>query len=294
MKIICPNIVCKNEKIVKDGHYYRACDSKKVQRYQCRRCGKKFSKSTFQLEYRQKKRRVNIPLFKLLVSGVSLRRSAWILNIHPITVSKKLSYLAKKSRVEQQKLLGELEKQPVKNLQVDDLITCEHTKLKPLSVSTAIDSKTRLILRTEVSRIPAFGHLARISRKKYGVRVNEHPLGFNKLLKSIKAQIDPNAIIETDEHSLYPAIVKKHYPEATHLKFKSDKGSVSGQGELKKVKFDPLFSINHTHAMLRANISRLIRRSWCISKRPDMLKNHLEIYTLAHNSNILKRLRSSK
>jgi hypothetical protein len=53
-------------------------------------------------------------------------------------------------------------------------------------------------------------------------------------------------------------------------------------------KLKPLFKINHTCAMLRANINRLFRRTWCTTKRPEMLKNHLDIYLHFHNKYLLK------
>jgi hypothetical protein len=34
-----------------------------------------------------------------------------------------------------------------------------------------------------------------------------------------------------------------------------------GNGELKKIGFDPLFSFNHTAAMLRDSVSRLVRQT---------------------------------
>ena len=57
-----------------------------------------------------------------------------------------------------------------------------------------------------------------------------------------------------------------------------------GQGELKKTAFDPIFSINHTFAMMRANISRLIRKTWNTTKKVESLINHLHIYVWMHNT----------
>jgi sugar phosphate permease len=67
------------------------------------------------------------------------------------------------------------------------------------------------------------------------------------------------------------------------------RGSSTGQGELKKIKFDPLFSLNHTCAMLRANVSRLFRKTWCTTKRPDQLRAHLMIYAEYHNSQLSQK-----
>ena len=60
-----------------------------------------------------------------------------------------------------------------------------------------------------------------------------------------------------------------------------------GQGELKKIGFDPLFDLNHTAAMIRANINRLFRRTWCTTKRADRLEAHLELYVQYHNRELI-------
>ncbi len=41
--------------------------------------------------------------------------------------------------------------------------------------------------------------------------------------------------------------------------------------------------LNHTCAMLRANINRLIRRSWSTTKNAENLAHHLTIYVNYHN-----------
>ncbi|MCP4050867.1 MAG: transposase, partial [bacterium] len=75
---------------------------------------------------------------------------------------------------------------------------------------------------------------------------------------------------------------------ASHEKSKGEKGCVAGQGELKKVRIDPLFAINHTLAMLRANINRLVRKTWCTTKKPERLLDHLAIYTWFHNTKLIQ------
>jgi len=190
-----------------------------------------------------------------------MRRSAKILNIHKTTVKRKLIYLAQKSKLNNAMFLKKLWDNPVTHLQMDDLITSEHTKLKPLSVSIAVDVKTRAILGAQVSKIPAFGHLAERSRRKYGHRKNKHADGLSNLFSKIQGCVDAEVLIESDEHNLYPTLIDRYFPMSIHKSYKSERGSIAGQGELKKVKYDPLFYINHTCAMLRANINRLIRRT---------------------------------
>ena len=289
----CPNPSCtfhqKNDFVRKDGTYFRKDDSRFILRFKCSSCGRRFSSATDSLEFRQKKRRINPILFKLLSSGISLRRSALILSVHHRTVERKLHYLANKARLHHAEFLQRLRNSPVTSLQFDDLITSEHTKLKPLSVSIAVDQKRRFILGLEVSQIPAFGHLAALSRKKYGYRKSHHKEALERLFSGLPSFTAPIVKIESDEHKFYPEMVEKTFPKATYHQYKGEKGAVAGQGELKKVYYDPLFSINHTCAMLRANINRLIRRTWCTTKKKERLKDHLDIYVQFHNEVLLKQ-----
>nr|MBX2884857.1 hypothetical protein [Granulosicoccus sp.] len=56
---------------------------------------------------------------------------------------------------------------------------------------------------------------------------------------------------------------------------------------LKKIGFDPLFAINHTFAMFRANVNRLIRKTWCTTKRVDRLEDHLAIFVSVFNTGLM-------
>lgn len=287
MKLGCHNIKCtfhlKVDHVIKDGHYFRKDDSRQILRFKCKACSRRFSTASHSLEWKQKKRRVNHTLYKLLASGVSMRRAALILNINRKTVHRKLIYLSQKARLENSAFLKSLQDDQVLHMQFDDLITTEHTKLKPLSVSLAVDAKRRFILAVEVGSIPAFGLLAALSRKKYGKRKNEHKDKLRKLFTNLEHVIHPLALIESDEHHQYAPVVAEFFPHAEHIQFKGGRGAIVGQGELKKLRYDPLFKLNHSCAMLRANINRLFRKTWCTTKNPEMLKNHLDLYINFHN-----------
>lgn len=216
-----------------------------------------------------------------------MRRCARLLRVHRTTVKRKLIYLAQRARSDQQALINQLSIDKVQEVQFDDLITSHHTKLKPLSVSAAVDAQRRFILGVEVSQIPAFGHLATPSKNKYGHRQSYHREGLMRLFEKMKFAIDESAHFKSDEHPLYPIIVQNYFPNSTHERFKGGRGCIAGQGELKKLNFDPLFAINHTYATFRANVNRLFRRTWCTTKDPDMLKNHLDIFVSYFNQQLI-------
>ena len=104
------------------------------------------------------------------------------------------------------------------------------------------------------------------------------------LFSHLTKHLNPTIDIASDECPYYAPIVKQYFPQAKYTQHKGKKGCISGQGELKKTFFDPIFSINHTFAMLRANISRLIRRTWNTTKKIEALINHLNIYIWVHNN----------
>jgi transposase-like protein len=281
MNTSCPH--CKSSKILIHGSFIRKSDSKSILRYRCGECRKTFSQATFSENYRQNKRRLNPLILKLLSSGVSQRRMALILKTTGKTVARKLIFLGKLSRERHEEFLRTLSEEDLKALQFDDLITSHHTKLKPVSVSVLVTKQRRKILACEVSQIPAFGHLAKLSVKKYGKRKTELPKKLDQLFSEIAPILPRFGDIDSDEHKLYPDIIKTHLPHWQHHRFESIRSAVAGQGELKRKINDPLFPINHTLAMLRANLNRLFRRTWCTTKNLERLEHHLWIYIGFHN-----------
>ena len=287
MKLTCPEPSCQNQTFTKDGHYSRKSDSKYIQRYKCKACGKRTSTARLSPCFGQNKRTVNHMIEVLICSKVSYRRIALILNIDKKTVSSKVEFLGLQARFFNAKFLKENYQIKAKSIEFDDLITKERTKMLPLTISSAIDPDTRRILALEVGKIPAFGHLARDSRKKYGFRPNEMPQTLDRMFKKIKNSVHEYALIKSDKHHLYAQYVEDYFPNAVYQQFKSNKGCVAGQGEMKKTKNDPIFYINHTFAMLRDNINRLVRRSWCVTQDIKMLQHHLEIYIKFHNTKLV-------
>jgi len=298
MKINCPNSKCvlkvklgpRSKPIVRKGSYFRKSDSRKVRIFYCRNCNTHFSSATFSPRYYQKVRRINEPLRKLLVSGVSQRRAAKILRVNPKTVVRRFRFLAEQARLEHKEWLKQYQKRPITELQFDDLETSEHTKCKPISVALAVEPKNRKIIDFQVSRMPAKGHLAAISLRKYGPRKDDRPVGWKNLMLNLQPCVTEDATFISDDNPHYPKYVVEHFPQAKHKTILGGRSAISGQGELKKKIFDPIFALNHTCAMLRANLNRLFRRTWCISKTLQGLIDHLSLYIIFHNRELTPQI----
>jgi hypothetical protein len=165
----------------------------------------------------------------------------------------------------------------------DEMETFEHSKCKPMSLAIAVDEATRQVLGIEVSTMPAKGRLAAVSRKKYGHRPDNRRNGLRKLMENLR-RADPHIKkIKSDMAPRYPSLVKRYFPTAIHEVTKGRRGCVVGQGELKEGGWDPIFKLNHTCAMVRDNVKRLSRRTWCTTKTFSMLQDLLDLYMCWHN-----------
>ncbi len=269
--------------IVRHSSYFRRSDKTYVRRFLCRGCKKTISTAYFELCFRQKKRHLNELVMSRYCSLESIRRIARELRIHRITVERKIEFLVEQAFWEFKK---DLYKRPkATDVYFDDLETFEHTKLKPLSVIAAVDER-RFILGFRVAVMPCTGLIAKKSIEKYGKRPDLRAKSREDLFIELKDFIHPQATFKSDSNPHYPKALRKHFPEATHVAFKGRRGRPHGQGEL-KVGPDPLFKINHTFAMFRANVNRLIRKTWCTTKKLEKLEGHLLLYAHYHNSKLV-------
>jgi hypothetical protein len=252
-----------------------------VQRYICGICKRRPSDAVVQDCYRQKKRLQNSVITALLAHEMSQREVARTLKINFKTVVRKFRYQAFGAQC-----LFHWENThgpKAETVEFDDLETFEHSKHKPLSVTIAVEAGSRRILALEVSEMPSRGTLAKKARAKYGKREDRRQEMRKVLFERLQKLVVPYAEIRSDSNPSYPSLVKRYFPNATHVKFMGRKGCVTGQGELKQGRFDPLFSINHTCAMFRANVNRLIRKTWCTTKSLERLRAHLMLYAHEHN-----------
>lgn len=268
---------------VQFGFYYRSSDKKYIRRYRCKLCKSTFSRSYFQPFFGQKKRQVNQEVSAFLSSTGSQRRAAEIFGLNRKTVVRKfreMSLFAKASFHDRN-----ADHPKAQAIEFDDLETFEHTKCKPLSVTLAVEHKTRRILGLEVSSMPVSGLLVNRAQK-YAPRKDERRSARRRLFENIGSLVSPHVEIRSDSNPHYPQDVKEFFPLSIHKRFRGKRGSLSGQGELKKVKFDPLFSLNHTCAKMRADINRLIRKTWCTTKSANELYWHLMLFADYHNKNL--------
>lgn len=287
---MCPHCQASEQSIVKDGFFARHTGHKKrIQRYRCRACKRKFSSQTEDLTYRERKPHLTQSVMRLLMEGLSQRACARSLNCQPSTVASKLSRLGRRAQLHlERREIGDGSTNPSeKTIVFDEMETFEHSKCKPLAIAIAVEQTSRRVIAAKVAVMPAKGKLASISRKKYGKRPDQRSGALKKVLTEVKRLYPNLARIKSDECPRYPSYVVGIWgKDVIHETFKGRRGCVVGQGELKAGCFDPLFSLNHTCAMFRDHIKRLSRRTWCTTKHMIRLQHLVSLYTWWHNQTI--------
>ena len=216
-----------------------------------------------------------------LVSGISQRRAARLLRVNRKTIVRKFLFMAKYAHLYLTHFNAQMKK--ATTMIFDDLESFEHTKCKPLSITLAVEHSTRRILGFRVAQMPAKGLLAALAQAKYGPRNDEREAKRRDLFSELKNYVTDTADIKSDQNPHYTSTVREYFPKSKHQTYKGRRGCVVGQGELKRGGYDPLFSLNHTCAMMRANINRLFRRTWCTTKKAERLSDHIALYALYHN-----------
>jgi len=206
------------------------------------------------------------------------------------TTARKVVFLGTRRKHQNEEFLKTLPEGSFSAIEFDEMETFEKSKCLPVSIPLAVVPETQFILGVRVAKMPAKGYLAGISREKYGLREDERPEAALTLFESIKRVCSKEVGITTDKNPKYPGWIEKIFPDARHVTVKGRRGCVVGQGELKSGGFDPLFWLNHTAAMFRANVNRLFRRTWCTTKRRDRLELHLQMYAYFHNHTLRREL----
>ena len=282
---MCP--LCQNRfaKITKKG-IFTTRRGRKIQRYKCHGCSKTFSDQTSTPGYRLRRFGLRHRIFREFCRGIAQREIAIELGVHRDTVARLLKVI---SAIANQQNTRTRKNSSPHTVVFDEMETFEHTKCKPVSIVVVVEEKSRKILALEAAQMPAKGHLAVISRRRYGIRADHRPLALRKSLTYLTEYKDLK-LIKSDRSPRYPKYLNEVLPMIPHKTYKGRRGCVVGQGELKRGGFDPLFALNHTCARIRDLLKRLSRRTWCTTKLIERLQMFLEIFACHFN----KRLNGKK
>lgn len=284
MKFRCPQPSCAAliPHTMKRGFYVTQWNHQRVRRYQCHHCRKHFSTHTFKSTYRQKKPYVNEQVFRCYCSAVTQRRTAKLLHLNPKTVVRKFLILAELARKEHEKRTLEQAPRP-REVFFDELLSFEHTRLKPLSIALAVDPERR-ILDVSVAQSHYQGRLSSIAMRKYGPRPDESHEARKSVLSTLQTLCASGSTIVSDRKPQYEKEIREALPGIKHEQVEN-RGSrlLRLLNAKRRNEKDRMFALNHVAALIRHDLSRMLRKVWVTTKKKQCLEQHLMLYVAYHN-----------
>ncbi|MBL8857413.1 MAG: hypothetical protein JNL28_02765 [Planctomycetes bacterium] len=290
----CPRVDCPSRagdgpafRFRSRGRYRRACDRRIVRRFHCHVCCRSFSVQTFRVDYQLKRPELTAAVFDAFVSKVTQRQTARCQNCTRATVRRRLILLSRHARefhdavLKRARARGSLRGR----FQLDELETFERDRrLCPVTMPVLIHEESRFVLHVEAVALAARGGLSPrlLVRKKQleakvGVRRSGSREAVKRCFEVLAAALGPStgAVLATDQKPAYSAVLSAVMGgRCAHERH---------PGRAARTVSNPLWPINHTLAMLRDGLSRLVRRSWGVSKERDWLARHAWIWIAYRN-----------
>lgn len=282
----CPRLVCPNHLAPEPGFYQRFGSyrpqgrSHPVPRFRCRSCSATFSRQTFRADYRQKKPHINSLFFHVMVSCVGQRQAARVLGVARRTVERRFVWLSEHARrFHENRMATACLSGP---FQLDELETFEGNRFQPVTVPILIDRKTRFLVASAVAPLRRKGRLSptqhearRAHETLHGRRPSSSARAVHSVLATLRPVVAGPVVLDSDRKPSYRKIGKALFGSRFIAR--------AHDARRRRDARNPLFPINHTNARLRHFLSRLRRRSWCVSKRRVRLLGHLHIAALFIN-----------
>ncbi|HEU4403375.1 MAG TPA: hypothetical protein VFT43_14855, partial [Candidatus Polarisedimenticolia bacterium] len=207
------------------------------------------------------------------------RQAAQILQVARRTVEHRVLWLARlathfhANRLANASLAGPF--------QLDELESFVANRYQPVTVPVLIDRRTLFLVATSVGALRRKGRMTPRQRRlraeherRHGRRPSQSPAAIAAVLERLRLPTghSPRVVLDSDRKPLYAQLGRRLFG-ARFLWRPRDAAA-------RRDHRNPLFPINHTNARLRHFLSRLRRRSWCVSKRPEGLLGHLAVAAL--------------
>jgi len=283
----CPRSDCAAHRdpvgrwFVRHGSYQPKCRRTPIPRFRCRVCRHTFSRQTFRYDYRDQAPGCNVPLLRLLTSGVGLRQSARLLDLDIGAVQRKLEKLAANCAALHDNLSPHLA--PGRTFLLDEEETFEQASIRPVTMPVLIEKETWFVVATDaapIRRLAPVGtarrRLQEESEKRLGRRPDGSRASVRRTLQALAQRLEGGSLVlRTDEKSSYATLIRAVFRgAATHE---------TTSGKAPRTQHNPLFAINTTLAMTRDNNGRLRRRSWLVSKRCACLQQQMCLFLVYRN-----------
>jgi hypothetical protein len=258
-----------------------------VQRFLCLECRRGFSIQTFRVDYRLRKPHLHLALFDDFVSKTTMRQSARLHGCTRRAVAHRLKLLGAHCRAfHEARLEGARRSGGIRGVfQLDELETYENSRrLQPVTVPVLIERTSYFVLHAASATLPTRGGLTAKLREKKAERERR----FGKRRSGSRAAVRGAFHVLRRTHTTTAPITLHTDRKTSYVSYLAQVLGSRVRHERHSSKAartygNPLFPINHTLAMMRDGISRLVRRTWASSKLRERLEWHMWIWIVYRN-----------
>ena len=215
-----------------------------------------------------------------------MRQAARITGLSRTTVARRMAALGRHCEQFHRAVLEKSSDGLHGSFLMDELETFETDRLvRPVTVPVLVQRTSHLVVHVTVGQLASRGRLdiyrqLRRTRDERlsGKRRCQSRVAVRETLQGLASALGPDQSLNltTDRKSSYRPLVGSLFAS----RFGSHARVSSRQ---RRDRSNPLFPINHTLAMMRDGISRLVRRSWAASKLRERLREHLWLWVCYRN-----------
>jgi hypothetical protein len=265
---------------VRDGFFPRHCPPRRVQRYRCGHCRRRFSDQTFRTSYWLKRPQLLAPLFWRLVGCAGYRQIAREFGVSPSTLLTLSARLGRHCWLfhERWRPRGRL----AEPLALDSFISFEFSQDHPTAFHLAAGQHSHFLYGFTDSELRRSGRMTpRQRRRRTALEARlgrPAPRAVERDVATLLATVapEPQALeLHTDEHQDYPRALRR----LDHLRI--DHRTVSSRAA--RTTRNPLFALNLLDLLIRHSGANHKRETVAFSKRRQSAAERLAVFLVWRN-----------
>lgn len=267
----------------RDG-LYRSRRAGTVQRYRCKKCGSRFSETTFTLNYFAKKRVDLYRLKKLITNGSSVRATARQLNISPTTVTHRCMLLARQCLAAHAELIED--HILTEALVADGFQSFWVSQFHPNNFNLLVGADSQYLFAMTQATLRRGGTMTpKQKQKRASIELLDPPdpgalrLSFQELLETAQRLwsrvIEALRLLLTDQLPSYQLCVAQcTVPGIRHLRVSSKEPRTPA---------NPLFAVNYLDREIRKDLAEHHRETVCFARNAAVSTARMWVYLVTHN-----------
>ncbi len=281
----CPHADCDSRthpgpwRFIKKGFYLRKRRPHRVQKYQCSRCGRGFSASSFSTAYWLRRPDLLRPVFHRLVACSGFRQIARELEVSHSTIRRLSDRLGRHCLLFHEQMRPRAS--PTEPLVLDGFRTFEHSQYWPMDLNLLVGTSLFVYgfndaeLRRSGTMRPAQALKRRILEARFG---RPDPQATRKRVEELLRRVVPpggRVTLRSDEHQSYPQAIRRLRDRyVVHERTSSNAARTTS---------NPLFPANLSDLLLRHSSANHKRETIAFSKRRQSALYRLAIWVVWRN-----------